>query len=513
MLHLKLTAWTLLLFFTFQPVFSSTIEGIWSNETITLNINNIKGKQAKGILTHNGMAFKIELERSIHGYQGFFHNEIGRFPIFISIQGESAMLETESGTFQLTKQAERNESPPITETEKVSEAPIETLEELETQPKPQPIQSESSPPVDTQQDEKKSGTTETDSAPPDQPEPKNESQTDPTPIPTSELNTEQTPKQKEDLSDEQEGTLENQKPAPETVVNELEDLTPAEPEIPQEASLSLVSLVQFQHPLGLQCYIPSDWQIQRVNDLTFFLVPPDFGQVDGMQAEVIMLVVESSAGVATIENERVANSSEQMMTQIVPSMRRKGSAEDIGDNALKMAWEGYHSQLNTELQGKIWAKIIGPYIVQLLGAAPKATLGEREAVLSNMFNRIKYEEPEIDRQYVGIWKSESSQSAGGFNSVTVRHLALAPDGQCGEVSNRSSAEETLNSLGNIEAFTGSLASVPGWERFGRWTLTSGRIILHWSNGSIESWNVQLEDGLMKWQGDESRRDWQRERTM
>jgi hypothetical protein len=255
-----------------------------------------------------------------------------------------------------------------------------------------------------------------------------------------------------------------------------------------EASGTLKNGQEYTHASGGKFRYPKGWRVEaaeeflqlipndaKENEVYGFMGAPAEGSTDPMSPDVLAVV---DAGVKAQ----------------FPTARQVGKAQRITAGVGKGALVIYEANVEGETrQLRGYLTIYKDMGIALIAAGPKPTIERRDPVMREIFSTLGWGQGKTDSSLVGTWMHYGyvGGSMGGRETKMV--VRLAADGT---FSYSSDSEASYNTGGKDQGGNDVWSGVAygrsgsGWK--GRWTAGDGTLILHFEDGSSESFTYRLE---------------------
>ena len=267
-----------------------------------------------------------------------------------------------------------------------------------------------------------------------------------------------------------------------------------------------------KHPAGVYFDYPESWQANDVSEGAVSLVPGDVHRVDGEQAELCLLIGEDAQGAKRPDHATVLAMVRTFAKTTFPYLEEKGEPRRFevgGEPALEIRFGGKAPAF--EVAATMQFRLVGGYVLGAFTLAEATRFEARHEVAAAVFASIGYEKPAADARLVGHWRYQKTYMSGSFSSITVRNLVLRADGTCAEGGRLMAGMEHQDGSGDPTGWSHGESGGNGADSTGRWRTQGRDIILTWSNGTSERWDVYTEGSSMLWKSGGTKKLWKRTR--
>ena len=244
---------------------------------------------------------------------------------------------------------------------------------------------------------------------------------------------------------------------------------------------------EYVHASGGKFRYPASWSIKEVEG-GLQLIP-----ADANADEAYFVVADAAEGKTDPAAPDVVSAVDQQVLALLPFVKQVGKVEKTtagsGPGAI-VIWDG-KGPTGKDIRVKAYLTIIKNYGVALVAVGTKPLLDKRDAQLREVFATFGWGQGKLDTQLVGTWNHWSYSGTNGYGRETKARVVL--DGS-GQFSYQSDSETSISATGkdsggNVE-WTGGMNSRRGTGWKGTWTADGSNLILHFEDGSTETFNYR-----------------------
>lgn len=244
----------------------------------------------------------------------------------------------------------------------------------------------------------------------------------------------------------------------------------------------------FTHPLGMSMRYPAGWQLRELPGC-LGLVPPDLLMEYGQPAEALLVAGSANAGVTRVEDERVAQTCDALVMQLLPFLRREGPVQPLpgAQPTGLLRYSGRNPQ-GKAIQARLWVVLFPEAALSVFLAGEGPQVAKREPLLRLVAGSFAKGEAQRDARLAGAWRYEShyfsGPGGGNFSSTSIRVLTLRADGAAWSGGRLLATSELKDGQGDVTA-RGHVDSGDPDQKRGQWSAGSGRLFLQWPDGGEE----------------------------